>query len=769
MTSCRVAGQGECLARGSRVAATLRGSCAISVAALALLAASCAPPVSPSIAPPPPSEPTPRVDPRLPPATFDSAGADSLLPQRLSFAWPLLGAPRVDSLGRVDWSPRVYRSLPAGQVRMQLLGHRPDTLSAWRSIAAEREGLLRPYALRQVALRELAVGDTLAADSAFAALDSLDSPWGWEAVRTRYDFAVLAQAPGRAESLLTRANTAGWSDLDRSACLMRRATLAAERGDTARAGELAHQLLARFPALAPASSAIALLEGMAATRGRSLPLDDVLRAAESARLRGDRAEAVRRYQQAHAAAHGEARERIAVDLARALREARRFETGLATVTADLKSVADPALRARLQLERARLLRDAGRGAEAIRAYALLDAAATSVEVAGAAGWERAIELTTAARDSEARDASRVAERGGERASDARLMRGLLWISGGEPARALAEWGDAGGEGIEFWRAVLARSAGGDSAARVRADASLAAIAARPGYGFYRVAARDTLGVRGWSPASGASATIKCWHLPRELELARALMVLGDADAALLVLQRWSTSSAARPSAAADTADCPAAGALEAASIAAAAGRLPAAIRMAQRALDATPQVDSAQVWAITAWLYPPGQDSLYEAASDPPPADPIDRDLLRAVAWQESRFDPRARSKSDALGLYQLKLDTAGDMARRLGEPPPAREALFDPATSLRYGHEYLRWLLERLDAPWIVALSAYNSGPTPVGNRWRALRARGGDALFCELIGRAETRDYVRKILGARQAYRELRPYAGTPPVTPR
>ena len=35
---------------------------------------------------------------------------------------------------------------------------------------------------------------------------------------------------------------------------------------------------------------------------------------------------------------------------------------------------------------------------------------------------------------------------------------------------------------------------------------------------------------------------------------------------------------------------------------------------------------------------------------------------------------------------------------------------------------------------------------------------------LFCELIGRAETRDYVRKILGARQAYREIRPFVSPP-----
>ena len=36
---------------------------------------------------------------------------------------------------------------------------------------------------------------------------------------------------------------------------------------------------------------------------------------------------------------------------------------------------------------------------------------------------------------------------------------------------------------------------------------------------------------------------------------------------------------------------------------------------------------------------------------------------------------------------------------------------------------------------------------------------SRGGDALLCELVPYPETRDYVKRILGARQAYRELRP----------
>ena len=38
-------------------------------------------------------------------------------------------------------------------------------------------------------------------------------------------------------------------------------------------------------------------------------------------------------------------------------------------------------------------------------------------------------------------------------------------------------------------------------------------------------------------------------------------------------------------------------------------------------------------------------------------------------------------------------------------------------------------------------------------------IASRGGEALVCELVGYPETRDYVKRILGVRQAYRELRP----------
>ena len=84
---------------------------------------------------------------------------------------------------------------------------------------------------------------------------------------------------------------------------------------------------------------------------------------------------------------------------------------------------------------------------------------------------------------------------------------------------------------------------------------------------------------------------------------------------------------------------------------------------------------------------------------------------------------------------------------------------LFEPSRSLRYGAHYLRQLLDRFDGSIPVALTAYNAGAGKVRKDWRDILARGGWALYCEMAANADTQDYVRRILGFRQAYRDLHP----------
>ncbi len=80
-------------------------------------------------------------------------------------------------------------------------------------------------------------------------------------------------------------------------------------------------------------------------------------------------------------------------------------------------------------------------------------------------------------------------------------------------------------------------------------------------------------------------------------------------------------------------------------------------------------------------------------------------DLVAAIAWQESRFRPDARSGKGALGVMQLMPATAAD----LGVDPS------DLAANIDGGAAYLRRMLNRFDGDLEKAIAAYNAGPGAV------------------------------------------------------
>lgn len=203
---------------------------------------------------------------------------------------------------------------------------------------------------------------------------------------------------------------------------------------------------------------------------------------------------------------------------------------------------------------------------------------------------------------------------------------------------------------------------------------------------------------------------------------------------------------------------PPGGWLRAAELAYGTVRFATATRWAERAFAAAEDAgDDSLARAAVAWAYPPAFEAEVAAAETLG----VERALLWALVRQESRFEPRARSVSDALGLTQLKLATAGDAAQWLREPKPSESALFAPDTSIRLGARYLRRMLDRHDGVVAVALAAYNAGPSTIRRDWRQLLARGGEALYAEFASNADSQDYARRILGFRQAYRELGPTA--------
>lgn len=611
---------------------------------------------------------------------------------------------------------------------------RGDSLEGWRLRAAEPA--LPAVALRELARARIARGQAAAADSALADPRLAASPWAWDALRLRAAIALAAADTARAESLLAGAGVDAWPDADRAARQLERATLALARGREGEAGDLARLTLRLYPSLAASGPAVRVLEALAARRGGALEPADERAAAESDVLRGARASAARRLRNVRPRAPAEDRWRLALRLAEVLRASRMPLSARAAADTALALAPAGEPRARVALERARALRDAGATDSSLAAYARIGRTAGAGPLRTTAWWEYAREAEDASRWREALEGHRrVAHSGERRADDARVRAGLVQFARGEADSARHWWRRSDSEAARFWLGVALRGAD-----RAASDSLLSALAALPGYGFYRAAARETLGVAGWRDRV-AAAVPDTGGSPA----ARALLAWGLADEGLRELSR------AREAARAAAGEW-----LGAAAVAFGGGRLAPGTRWAERAFAAAVDAgDDSLAWAVVPWAYPPAFEAGITAAESLG----IEPALFWALVRQESRFDPAARSRSNALGLAQLKLPAAGDAAAMLRAPRPTEASLLEPATSLRLGARYLARMLERFGGVPAVALAAYNAGPGTIRRDWRDLLARGGEALYAEFASNADSQDYARRILGFRQAYRELRP----------
>ncbi len=132
-------------------------------------------------------------------------------------------------------------------------------------------------------------------------------------------------------------------------------------------------------------------------------------------------------------------------------------------------------------------------------------------------------------------------------------------------------------------------------------------------------------------------------------------------------------------------------------------------------------------------------------------------DLLAfAVMQTESRFNPGATSWAGARGLIQLMPATAQGVAKKAGMTV-TQDDLYDPATNLNLGMQYLSGLVQRYGGgPGAVALAipSYNAGAGAV-DKWLAERADWDLDLFIEAIPYDETRKYTQSVFGRWWAYR--------------
>jgi soluble lytic murein transglycosylase-like protein len=143
--------------------------------------------------------------------------------------------------------------------------------------------------------------------------------------------------------------------------------------------------------------------------------------------------------------------------------------------------------------------------------------------------------------------------------------------------------------------------------------------------------------------------------------------------------------------------------------------------------EAAPMIDSYAPVVVQPMPAPtPSQNGVRQHIQHAAARYGINSELVDAVAWQESRYNPRARSSAGAIGVMQLMPGTA----RQLGVTNP-----HDVRQNVAGGAAYLREQLERFGNNVPLALAAYNAGPG-------AVMKYGGIPPY------RETQDYVRKIM---------------------
>jgi soluble lytic murein transglycosylase len=134
----------------------------------------------------------------------------------------------------------------------------------------------------------------------------------------------------------------------------------------------------------------------------------------------------------------------------------------------------------------------------------------------------------------------------------------------------------------------------------------------------------------------------------------------------------------------------------------------------------------------------------------------LDPFLVLSVIRQESAFNARAVSRSDARGLMQLLPTTGREVSQRLGLEAFRADLLYEPRLNVRLGAHYLGRLAETHRGNLILALAAYNAGPGRV-RRWVQDLSTADWDEFVESLPFEETRGYIKSVLRNYGVYQGL------------
>jgi soluble lytic murein transglycosylase len=139
-----------------------------------------------------------------------------------------------------------------------------------------------------------------------------------------------------------------------------------------------------------------------------------------------------------------------------------------------------------------------------------------------------------------------------------------------------------------------------------------------------------------------------------------------------------------------------------------------------------------------------------------PDADPM---LIMAIIKTESDFRLNAVSRTGASGLMQILETTYDEIKIGMKTDEPYSALLRDGQFAVKCGMYYVQWLHTpslKIGTDTINIAAAYNGGCGNVRNWLKDGSLASGGVLIPEKIPRAETRNYVKKIMSHYEYYRD-------------
>ncbi len=137
----------------------------------------------------------------------------------------------------------------------------------------------------------------------------------------------------------------------------------------------------------------------------------------------------------------------------------------------------------------------------------------------------------------------------------------------------------------------------------------------------------------------------------------------------------------------------------------------------------------------------------------------IDPCMLAALVYTESSFQADAVSHVGAIGLMQIMPETGQWLSGKIElSKEYETQDLYDPATNLRLGCWYVRFLLDRYDGQWQEALTAYIAGQGQV-DKWLKDPALSSDGKTLGVIPGQDVKEYAAKVLNYHENYKEGHP----------